>query len=283
MVYTFSGKGRLACIDDKTGNEKWAIDMIAEKGGAPNTFGLSESPLVKGDYVYCFAGGQKHNVLKLNRFDGSEVWSSEALKDTAAYCSPMLIELDNKTIYVNYTADKLFGLDDANGKLLWYHQQDSVKYGDQCNTPIFDAGKIYIQSEGTGAVCLELSHDGNEITEIWRNMDVINYFNGVVKIGNHLICTHRKQKLMRIDCQSGEVVEEIKLHRGSIIEADGMLYVYSDNGKMNLVEYADNGFKVVSSFKIDFGTKEHFSHPVIADGVLYVRHGNGLAAYDISN
>jgi hypothetical protein len=35
------------------------------------------------------------------------------------------------------------------------------------------------------------------------------------------------------------------------------------------------------SFKVNAGTKEHFSHPVIHMGVLYIRHGNVLMAYDI--
>jgi hypothetical protein len=29
------------------------------------------------------------------------------------------------------------------------------------------------------------------------------------------------------------------------------------------------------------GTKEHFSHPMIHDGVLYIRHGESLLAYAI--
>jgi len=38
---------------------------------------------------------------------------------------------------------------------------------------------------------------------------------------------------------------------------------------------------VVSKFKIVNGTKEHFAHPVISNGVLYIRHGNALMAYEI--
>ena len=39
--------------------------------------------------------------------------------------------------------------------------------------------------------------------------------------------------------------------------------------------------EVISKFKIDKGTKEHFSNPVIGNGVLYIRHGNALMAYEI--
>ena len=40
-------------------------------------------------------------------------------------------------------------------------------------------------------------------------------------------------------------------------------------------------FDVVSSFPVKFGSKEHWAHPTISDGVLYVRHGDALAAFDI--
>ena len=39
--------------------------------------------------------------------------------------------------------------------------------------------------------------------------------------------------------------------------------------------------KKVSSFRIKKGSFQHFSHPVIHNGILYQRHGNVLMAYDI--
>jgi outer membrane protein assembly factor BamB len=38
----------------------------------------------------------------------------------------------------------------------------------------------------------------------------------------------------------------------------------------------------VSMFKVTKGSKEHFAHPVINRGVLYIRHGEFLGAYSIS-
>ena len=40
-------------------------------------------------------------------------------------------------------------------------------------------------------------------------------------------------------------------------------------------------FEVVSRFQIRFGAREHWSHPIISDGILYIRRGNTLAAFDI--
>ena len=69
--------------------------------------------------------------------------------------------------------------------------------------------------------------------------------------------------------------------KGIVIYADGMLYIYEERrGRLGLLKPGDH-FEVVSSFPIRFGSKEHWSHPVISDGILYVRRGNALAAFDI--
>jgi hypothetical protein len=60
-----------------------------------------------------------------------------------------------------------------------------------------------------------------------------------------------------------------------------MLICYTDNGYVNLIKGIGSKLEVAGKFKITEGEKEHFSHPVIANGVLYLRHGNALMAYQI--
>ena len=40
-------------------------------------------------------------------------------------------------------------------------------------------------------------------------------------------------------------------------------------------------FDVVSEFRITKGEGPHWAHPVIKDGILYLRHGSALMAYNI--
>ncbi|MCL2739381.1 MAG: alcohol dehydrogenase, partial [Bacteroidales bacterium] len=68
---------------------------------------------------------------------------------------------------------------------------------------------------------------------------------------------------------------------GVTIAADGMLYCYSENGQIALVRPTPEKFDIVSKFPITMGTDQHWAHPVIYNGVMYVRHGNTLMAYKI--
>ena len=62
-----------------------------------------------------------------------------------------------------------------------------------------------------------------------------------------------------------------------------MLYYYNQRGELFLINVENGQLETISSFRIRKGTKEHFSHPVIHNGILYQRHGDVLMAFDISD
>jgi outer membrane protein assembly factor BamB len=68
---------------------------------------------------------------------------------------------------------------------------------------------------------------------------------------------------------------------GSVIYADGMLYCYSEDGVVGLVRPSPEKCQVVSTFKVPEGNGPHWAHPVVADGRLYIRHGDALMCYDV--
>ena len=86
-----------------------------------------------------------------------------------------------------------------------------------------------------------------------------------------------------IKWDTGELVYEKEWNnKGSIIFADGMLYCYDEkNGNIALVKADPKEFKIISSFKVPYGTGPHWAHPIIKDGILYVRHGTAIMAYII--
>ncbi|MDX1285154.1 MAG: hypothetical protein R3182_09085, partial [Draconibacterium sp.] len=67
-----------------------------------------------------------------------------------------------------------------------------------------------------------------------------------------------------------------------IIAAEGMLYLCEEKrGNMALVKADPKKFEVISSFKVDYGKGPHWARPAIYNGMLLVRHGEVLVAYDI--
>jgi len=285
LVYVCSGLGRIACLEAATGKERWAVNMVSDLGGKLNMFGYSESLLVDETKVYCYPGGRESNVVALDRFTGKPVWTSKALGDPVSFCSPMIVKLQQRTVLVTLSREYLLGIDTKTGELLWSHKEDSVKLeGEHCNTPVYADGSIYSISgdeNGNGAYKIQLTPDGKSIKEVWRNGKIKNPLGGFIKIDDRIYTTSDDKKLKVLDAKTGQIVETLNGMKGSLIAADNLLFCYTDNGYMNLIKGIGTKLEVVSKFKITKGEKEHFAHPVIANGVLYVRHGKALMAYGI--
>ena len=61
-----------------------------------------------------------------------------------------------------------------------------------------------------------------------------------------------------------------------------MIYVYdSERGNVILVKPNPSSFDEVSRFPIRDGQQEHWCHPVIANGTLYLRHGDVALAFNL--
>lgn len=282
LVYLSSGKGDIACLDKKTGAKKWSLNMASDLHGMINMFGYSQSLLVNGDLVYCQPGGTENNVVALNRFTGKLVWAQKAKGQLEAYGSPIVVKRGNRDLLLTISEMAFLGLDGKSGELLFTHKMDTAGnlHG---NIPILDGNDlIYTEGDGNRTVKLKLADDGCSITEVWRNPWFDNIMGGVVKIDGKIYGTaHRQMYLKCLDMKSGQVTDSIKMFRGSTIAADGMLYVFTEKGDVNLVNPKPEGMQLVSSFKITKGTKEFFTHPVIHNGVLYIRHGTALMAFQI--
>jgi hypothetical protein len=178
----------------------------------------------------------------------------------------------------------LYAVDCENGKALGSYKIVGYEYdGEHCNSPVYNDGSIYFigNEKECGAVRLELSQNGERMTEAWSNPKIKNNFNGYVKVGSHLFTTVKGNWLKALDIENGTVADSVKVATGSIIYADNKFICYGMNGEVNLVTYNENQFDVKSTFKVKQGTGHHFAHPVLANGVMYIRHGNALMAYKV--
>jgi len=284
LIYVSSGKGEIGCFNRKDGSKVWSNNIFSNLHGKNTVFGYSESLLVKDQMVYCTPGGADTNVVALNRFTGEMIWKCKGMGQVSAFCSPRIIQQGKHNILLTFSELSMLGIDADNGKLLFTHKQDTLG-NVHSNAPIYDKGYIYyVAGDGNRTVKLKLSDDGESITEVWRCKPFDNIMGGVVQIDNQLIATgHRKQELMSLDMESGKVTQQLKIGRGATILADGMIYMYDEKGTVHLVDPGGAELKEVSTFKVTKGTKEHFSHPVIANGILYIRHGKSLMAYNIKS
>jgi len=100
-----------------------------------------------------------------------------------------------------------------------------------------------------------------------------------------------EQKVLAVEFTTGKVMWKADgLGRSSFAYADGLLYVHAWKGDVGLVEATPEGYREKGRFtpsgqpKPAEGTPYSdtaYAHPVIANGVLYIRDAERLWAYDI--
>jgi outer membrane protein assembly factor BamB len=291
LIYVSSGIGGLSCFNLNNKEKIWSVDLKEDFNGVYAMHGHSEAPLIDGDKIFLVPGGTEHNVVALDRFNGKLLWSCKALGERPGYNAPYMVKLEHRDILVTFSAYALLGIDAKDGTLLWTHAQENVPVekrrpgmGDtHSNTVLYDNGFIYyVAGDGNGGVKLKLSDDGTKITEVWRNSKVDDYMGGFVKPGNYIYTgTTQLRSLVSVNIEDGSIKDTLRIGCGNTNFADGHLYYYNQKGYVNLVEPKDGILTLKSAFKITKGTKEHFAHPVINNGVMYIRHGKALLAYDI--
>lgn len=288
-VYIESGMGAVYCLNAQNGEEIWSIDFIADLGvDSVIQFGYSESVLIDGDKLFCVPGGKKNNVVALNRFTGELLWSSDGNGEIATYNSPILVNHNGLELIIAMTSGSVMGIDAQSGEMYWSMEQ-TQRNKIHANTPIYANGRLVVSSADpsatSGLVQLELSEDGKSVTEIWRNKKFRNLMGGLVKKDSCLYgSAYLKKDWQVINWYTGEqMVQNKELGGGSIIYADNRFYCYAErDGEIALVKASSNEFSILGKFKVPLGTKEHWARPVIKDGVLYIRHGDAIMAYNIS-
>lgn len=285
-VYAVSGTGHLSCFDKDNGKVIWSVDLIKDFEGILGDFGYSASPVVDEQKVYCFAGGKENNLVALDRLTGNLVWSSPAKRDYFSYDTPILLDLPGRKVLVGTSRNYIYVVDRQNGKLLSSYLLEDIREGfEHCNSVVHQDGYIYFvpcAEHGQGCVKLHLSADGESLNEVWRNNEVINVFEGFAVKDKWLYTTLENKKLVSLDTETGRIRNSVRSVHGGLVSADNKIFIYGHNGMVQLFSLKEGKPVLKAEMRIREGSGQHFSFPVIVDGVMYIRRGDALMAFAVS-
>jgi len=281
-IYILSSFGILSCLNEKDASLVWKTDLVNDYGGEIIEWGYNETPVVDGDVIYVTPGG-KNNVIALNRHNGSLIWSCPGKGELSAYCTPLIFDHNGRKILATHTASHVLGIDAKSGELLWSHPQPN-QWSVHANTPIYhEGGLFFFSGYGQGSGKLNMSDDGNSVELAWNNKSMDSRMGGAVFVDGYIYGSgDRTREWKCIDWETGENTWESKAAgKGVTIFADGLLFGYSDRGELSIARANPEKFEILSKTKVTLGSEQHWAHPIISQGVLYLRHGKTLIAYKI--
>jgi outer membrane protein assembly factor BamB len=137
-LFIFSGTGIVACLDAKTGEKKWSVDVVEKFEGRHLWWGYGESLLIVDDKVICTTGSEDGSIIALSVDDGSMVWKTKELSEEASYSSPIVIERGGKKLILQLLTEYLVGVDASDGSVMCKYDmkeyQKPVEGGNAENT-----------------------------------------------------------------------------------------------------------------------------------------------------
>jgi outer membrane protein assembly factor BamB len=221
--------------------------------------------------------------VALNKNSGKPVWTSQGFQAGAHYSSNYLFNFGGADVVTNGTGEGIVGLDAKTGKTLWSNPFSSGNTAN-CPTPIFSDGYVFwANGYGKGGVCLRLSGNARNISakEAWQTRDMVCHHGGYI-VDQGYIYGNNNNAWVCLDLKTGKKLwEERAVGKGSACEADGMLYLFSEEGgRVGLASYSPDGLSMKGTFTVE-GEGPSWAHPVVIGGRLYLRYDTNLYCFDV--
>lgn len=298
-LYHENAHGRVCCLDASSGKELWSVNLLERFGGRNITWGMSECLLVDERNVYATAGGRDAMMVALDKSSGELRWKSPPMLDAQdndktegpSYASPILVAFAGKRLLLGCSLRHVLCLDADNGQVQWTRPMPTthsvlalmpVLVGESIflTAPHGDVGRLYQ---------LQAPARANEpvgVKEVWSTrLDSLQ--GGAVCYQDRLYGAYyaNSKGWAALDPKTGQVLYGNRdFAKGSILAADGRLYLFSEDGWMRLVNPQLSAFELTGEFRlVDAKARDAWAHPVINRGRLYLRYHETLFCYDIQD
>jgi outer membrane protein assembly factor BamB len=281
-VYAEGGNGDVTSLEVATGKTIWHVNLSRDFGGGLPGWGYSESPLVVDDLVIVTPGGKKGTLVALDKLTGEEKWSSGEVMEGAHYSSAVLATIGGERQIVQFGRESVFGVSIKDGKFLWKYSNPANGTANCC-APIIDNDLVFASSsygKGGGLARVTAVDAKFSAEEVYFEKKMACHHGGIVKIGDWMY-SNSAGPLICMDFRSGQILwQNRSVGKGSLVAADGMLYVFSENHEMALVDASPGDYSERGRFKVASHGRPSWAHPVVAGGRLYIRDQQALSAYD---
>jgi outer membrane protein assembly factor BamB len=280
LVYYISGRGKLFALKSADGTIAWNSDLLATFGAGQPRFGYAASAVVAGDLLIVDAGGAPgKGIVAFDKKKGEVKWSALDSK-SAHYASPVLAEIGGvRQLIIARREDPGFVSLGLDGKTLWTYQ----------GLPQVLASAVFVApdrfffssaNDGTGFMVKIKTEGGKQtVEEVWRNAVLKSHFHSAVAVDG-LLFGFDNATLKCVDAETGTQKWAARgFGKGSLTEADGLLFILSDDGRMALAEKTGEAFRQISTFQALTG--KTWTAPTVAAGRLYLRDFDEIVAYDI--
>lgn len=290
--------GQMKCLHAATGDVIWEHDLNSKYDIRMPIWGITAAPLIYQDLVIqIVAGSGDACVVAFDLETGEPRW--QALDERAGYSAPILIRQGDQDVVVCWTGESVSGLNPKNGDVFWSLEMLPRNMPIGVATPVVQGDHLFVSSFYDGSMLIRLDSDRPTATQIWRrvgenerNTDSLHCMisTPIIK-GDYIYGVDSYGELRCLDLETGDRVWEntsaVPTARWATIHTfryGDREVMFNDQGELILAELSPEGFREISRTKLLDRTRQQlnrrggvtWSHPAIADGIIYARNDKEL-------
>lgn len=306
-VYTLGAEGHMFCFELSNGKIVWSRDLKKEYGIDTPLWGFSAHPLIDSQKLITLVGGPGSAVVALNKSDGTELWRSLTVNESAhgpGYCPPMIYEAGGCRQLIVWHPDSINSLDPETGKPYW-SQPFEIKAGLTIPTPRKEGDLLFFTSFYNGPMMLRLDPNKPAMTMLWRGSsnselrtDKLHSIMCTPALENGYIygvCSYGQ--LRCLDMKTGDRVWESLEATGStgdtgrqsdrwknafIVKNGDRFFLANELGDLIIAKLSPEGYKEISRAHLlepttpEAGRPVVWSHPAFANRSVLLRNDKEL-------
>jgi outer membrane protein assembly factor BamB len=283
-VVTLGADGALHCLDLKSGSVHWSRKLLKDYPVPPSYFGIGTTPVIDDGLVLVNVGAKNAGIVAFALQDGKEIW--KATSDAASYSSPVVRAVEGVKHAIFLTREGVVILDPKTGAVR--HQQRfraRIDASVNAATPLMIGEEAFFSaSYDTGALLLKLRKDGAE--QLWADRALIsNHYNTCIHHDGYLYGFDGRQEsganFRCVDLKNRRITwNQPRFGCASMIFADGMLILLTEQGELVLVEANPKAFLELARARI-FENGPCRAEIALANGRLYARDARQLVCADL--
>jgi outer membrane protein assembly factor BamB len=277
-VFSLGATGILSCLDARTGELIWGMDVLSEAGHDVPKWAKSCSPLVVDDKVLVTLGEKaEKNLAAINVRNGKLIWRSGDYP--SSYASPVVAELAGKRQIVALQQKSVDGYDIETGEILWSFP---IRNGQSnCASPmIIDDTVITSGGYGYGTHRIQISKtdEGFEAKQMWKSLKLKAKFADFLVHQGHIYGLN-EGRLVCLDLETGRSTwRGTNLGHGQLLGVGDHAIVQHEDGPISVIALNPEKETIVN----EFDALEHrtWNHPVVAGNMLLVRNDRDAIAFE---
>ncbi len=277
VVVTMGPKCHVTCLDARTGELRWGLDLVRDYGARVPPWYAGQCPLIDQGRAIIGVGGEAL-ILAVECLTGRVVWETPNPRGSVmTHSSIVPMTFDGLRTFVYCAGKGVVGVDAADGRLLWEYPGWHINIANVPTPVVVGDDRLFLSGGyNAGSMMLQLHKKGDGIRAepVYRlGPEVFGAEQQTpILYEDHIYGVRPDEELVCLDLQGRLLWTSKAEHRfgiGPFVIADGLLYVMDDEGVLTLAQADPGGYVQLARARVLEGPD--------AWGPLAVVHGRLLA------